>query len=214
MTIEPPTDDSAARRRAILLLGPTGSGKTPLGDLIAERGLWSARCLHFDFGASLRRIVEGSPDPSFSRDDVDFLRRVLQSGALLENEHFPLAKRIFRSFLAARGADDHTVVLLNGLPRHAGQAGDVDRIVRIEAVVCLRCPRDTVLARIRADVGGDRAGRDDDDPRSVAAKLRLFDERTAPLLEHYRRLQARIETIDVTASMTPQQAWQILDRRR
>ena len=47
-----------SRRRAIVLLGPTGSGKTPLGDLIERCGLWGAPCLHFDFGACLRSIVE------------------------------------------------------------------------------------------------------------------------------------------------------------
>jgi len=35
--------DSRTRSRAVLLLGPTGSGKTPLGDLIAAVGEASLR---------------------------------------------------------------------------------------------------------------------------------------------------------------------------
>src|SRR3990172_5397895 len=81
-------------RRALLLLGPTGSGKTPLGELIAKRGLWQRKCAHFDFGAHLRRLVErDQPDDLISRRDIDFLKQILRSGDLLEDEHFPIAER-------------------------------------------------------------------------------------------------------------------------
>ena len=207
---------SAKRRnRAIVLLGPTGSGKTPLGDLIQQRGLWRASCLHFDFGANLRRIVDRNrPDHLISRQDLDFLSRVLDSGALLEDEHFPLAERILRSFLDRHGADEHTLVVLNGLPRHVGQAEAVGSIVDVTAVVHLLCSGETVLARIRTNVGGDRSGRPDDDLESIRNKLNLFSKRTAPLLEHYRASGTRIETVEVTATMTPDRMWQILEHRR
>jgi len=199
-------------RRAVLLVGPTGSGKTPLGDLIAERGLWEARCLHFDFGANLRRIVDRNrPDHLISRADIDFLNEVLHSGALLEREHFPLAERILGAFLAENGADVQTTVLLNGLPRHVGQAEAVNAILHVEAVVSLRCSGETALERIRSDVGGDRTGRRDDDLESVRRKLELFAERTAPLLEHYRTMGAAVTTIDVTATMSADDMWAILD---
>jgi adenylate kinase len=203
-----------AGHRAVLLLGPTGSGKTPLGDLIAKRGLWQARCVHFDFGAALRRIVDRNrPDRLFSREDVDFLRRVLQSGALLEKQHFSIAERMLRSFLAAPEVDAHTVIVLNGLPRHVEQAEFVDAILHVEAVIHLRSTSRTVLARIRANVGGDRAGRQDDAPESVRLKLELYQQRTCALVDHYRALGARIETIEVTAAMTPEEMWERLHRR-
>ena len=47
--------------KAILLLGPTGSGKSPLGDELEANGLNGRRCLHFDFGRRLRRAAEGRP---------------------------------------------------------------------------------------------------------------------------------------------------------
>jgi adenylate kinase len=204
---------AATRRPALLLLGPTGSGKTPLGDLMAERGLGQAQCLHFDFGANLRRIVDRNrPDRLISREDLDFLREVLDSGRLLEDEHFPLAERILRWFLARHGADTRTVIVLNGLPRHVGQAEAVDSILDVRAVVDLRCSAETVLERIRANVGGDRTGREDDDLESILAKLELFAERTAPLLDHYRALGATIETIEVSGRMTPEAMWGRLDR--
>jgi len=68
-----------------------------------------------------------------------------------------------------------------------------------------------VLERIRTDVGGDRTGRRDDDLESVRRKLELFAERTAPLLEHYRTMGAAVTTIDVTATMSADDMWAILD---
>ena len=46
------------RPSAILLLGPTGSGKTPLGELMERRGFGGRRCRHFDLGDRLRRFVQ------------------------------------------------------------------------------------------------------------------------------------------------------------
>jgi adenylate kinase len=197
---------------AILLLGPTGSGKTPLGDLVERRGLRGARCLHFDFGANLRRIVErDQPGGDFSRAEIDFLKRVLQSGALLEDEQFPIAKRVLQSFLTERGADASTVIVLNGLPRHAGQAAALEPILDVRTVIVLNCSPETVAARIRANTGGDRAGRADDDPASVARKLDLFNQRTAPLMEYYRARGAAILSIKVTPEMTAAAMWEAIE---
>lgn len=195
--------NAEGRRPAVLLLGPTGAGKTPLGELMEKRGLWGTRCLHFDFGANLRRIVaRNRPDRWIGREELDFLKGVLQSGALLENEHFSIAERVLHSFLAEREADAQTLIVLNGLPRHVGQADAVDRFLEVRMVVALRCSPDTVLARLRSNIGGDRTGREDDDLPSVWSKLALFDSRTALLLDHYRARGTRIETVEVTAGMT------------
>lgn len=196
--------------KAVLLLGPTGSGKTPLGNLLEARGLRNAACRHFDFGAQLRAIVlRDQPDSLFSRPDIDFLRAVLQQGALLENEHFSIAERILRSFLAQPETAGR-IVVLNGLPRHLGQAHAVDKLLSVETVLSLHCSAEVVLKRIQTNVGGDRTGRPDDDLASIHKKLFLFDQRTAPLLEHYRAQGARILPIEVAADMTPDAMWQLL----
>ena len=47
--------------KAVLLVGPTGCGKSPLGQLLERLGLKGMRCLHFDFGKRLRKINAERP---------------------------------------------------------------------------------------------------------------------------------------------------------
>ena len=196
------------KHRAVVLLGPTGSGKTPLGETIRRRGLWGNECLHFDFGENLRDVVaRNRPDKLIGREEIEFLRGALQSGALLEDEHFPIAERVLRRFMVAEGAGRQTQIVLNGLPRHVGQARAIDAILDVHALIYLECSIETVVRRIRINVGGDRTERPDDDPAAIRNKLAIFHRRTAPLVEHYRRRGATIETLEVTAEMTPEQAW-------
>ena len=86
---------------------------------------------------------------------------------------------------------------------------DIDAIVDVQAVIYLECILEAVLARIRTNVGGDRDGRVDDDPAAVQRKLRIFHERTAPLLGHYRQRGAAVITVQVTSEMMAEQIWKI-----
>lgn len=191
------------RPQAILLLGPTGSGKTPLGEMLASRGFGGARCVHFDFGERLRQIAAGLDTvDDLTEADRMFVAEVLNHGALLEDEHFHIAETILRSFQAENAIAPGDWIILNGLPRHVGQADDVGGIVAIRAVVELTCTPATVLARLSADTGGDRAGRIDDDPARVERKLELYAARTEPLLDHYRRHGAEIITVNVAPDTT------------
>ena len=81
--------------KTLLLVGPTGSGKTPLGDLLQEKGLWDKRCVHFDFGANLRKIAETPAGSSFfTNGKIDIITHSLSTGVLLENENFHIAEKI------------------------------------------------------------------------------------------------------------------------
>ena len=199
------------RPNAMLLVGPTGAGKTPFGDELERRGLWGRCCHHFDFGATLRHIVtRPETAPCLDAAATAFLRTVLEEGALLEDEHFGIAEKLLGSFVADRAAGPDVLFVLNGLPRHVGQAEDVDRLVNVEAVVELACPPDVVRERIRTNAGGDRTGRIDDDLDAVRCKLAIYSERTAPLIEHYRKLGSQIVSIAIAADTTAEAAWQAL----
>jgi len=192
------------RPNAILLVGPTGSGKSPLGDLLEKRGCCGRGCVHFDFGRELRRIVAGDePSDCLAREDVDFLKGVLETGALLEDEHFPIAEKILRGFIERSDLAEDDFVLLNGLPRHVGQAEGVDAIVDVQMVISLECTPEVIYERIGLNAGGDRSGRPDDDAESVRKRLEVFAARTAPLVDHYRCLGVSIVTVEVEVRTTP-----------
>jgi len=181
------------RPDALLLIGPTGAGKSPLGDLFEQKGMSGRRCLHFDFGSRLRAVAEAAlPPEGFDAAEHSFIRDVLGKGLLLENRHFHIAEKIVRHFLREKehAADD--LVLLNGLPRHRDQAEDMGRLVHVSAVAVLECSPEVVCARIRLNSGGDRTGRADDDIGLVRRKLRIFAERTEPLIAYFSSAGAAV----------------------
>ncbi len=187
--------------KSLLLIGPTGAGKTPLGELMEKRGYGGGRCFHFDFGHQLRTFAScGTPPPGFADSEISFIRGVLEEGLLLEDEHFYIAEKILNLFLDRCGFGGSDTLVLNGLPRHVGQAKDVDRVAGVHSLVLLECSPEDVHKRIVADTGGDREGRADDDMALVKTKLEIYGTRTAPLVEHYAKAGGRVFRLKVTAS--------------
>lgn len=196
-----------SKYNAILLIGPTGSGKTPLGEILESQGLHGRRCLHFDFGQNLRQVNTDT----LNGEELEVVARSLETGSLLEDEHFPIARKILLAFLDKRNIGKDDIVIINGLPRHAGQAEGVDAILNVQSVVYLSCSPEIVYKRIHSNAGGDRTDRIDDDIESIKRKLDIFTERTAPLLEHYRQRGAKIETIEIAATTTAKDVWERLN---
>jgi adenylate kinase family enzyme len=196
---------------SILLLGPTGVGKSPLGDAIARNGLFGRNCHHLDFGSELRNAVsDGKRSASYSPEELDFIHGVLERGLLLENEHFVLAEKTIALFLQRKGLSQAHILVLNGIPRHGGQARDIERIAHVHALIVLDCVAEDVFCRIRDNVGGDRTERVDDNVELIGKKLALFRSRTAPLIDHYEKLGRMIYRLGVSGTMTPAEAYQKL----
>ena len=196
---------------ALLLIGPTGAGKTPLGDYLAMHGLRAARCHHFDFGAHLRRIGTNAWLPRLLDDsDIATVKNALASAALLEDHQFHIARHILCSFAEDRRIETGDLIALNGLPRHAGQARDIADLVQVQTLVHLRCTPETVYQRIQTDAGGDRGKRIDDQMELVRKKLESFVERTAPLLAYYSEQGAKIIEVEVGAATQPQDLYDLL----
>ena len=187
---------------SILIVGPTGSGKTPFGDYLEKHGLADRSCFHFDFGFNLRSAAQGIL-PGFTKEEIIFIQNVLNEGMLLENETFYLAKKILMSFLDSRSYTPPGILLLNGLPRHVGQAEAMSGFVSVRAVVSLSCTSETVYERIHLDSGGDRAERDDDQFQLVKQKLEIFTDRTVPLIDYYRNAGAEIIALEVKTRTKP-----------
>ena len=182
---------------AVLLLGPTGVGKSPLGDRLSVSGFLGRKAHHLDFGHALRSAASEAPFSPYSSDELLFIRGVLEQGLLLENEHFPLARKIIANELDRLGFQSRDLLLLNGIPRHVGQARDMASIATIHACVVLDCSADAVYCRLRENTGGDRDVRQDDGVALVRKKLALFHERTRPLIEHYKNQGSKVYRLDV-----------------
>ncbi len=199
-----------AIHEAILLIGPTGSGKTPLGAYAEAAGFDGRRCVHFDFGHQLRLAAAGEPpENGLDAAATVHVREVLATGALLENEAFAIAETILRRFIERHAPAPDEIIVLNGLPRHAGQAQRIARLLRILLVINLHCTPEVVFERIRHNSGGDRTGRRDDTPEDIRRKLAIFKERTTPLLEHYHRQGVPVITRTVTLQDAPASHWPV-----
>ena len=209
------------KKKAILLVGPTGAGKTPLGELLESRGFRGRRCVHFDFGANLRAIAssfEGVEAIARMNDDFSLRERAvildsLGTGALLENENFPIAEKILARFVREKGVGPHDLLILNGLPRHTGQARDLKKTVEMRAVVYMTGSASIIGDRIKLNSGGDRAGRGDDSIEAIEKKLEIFEKRTLPLLEYYTRHRVPVLSISVGAKTRARELLAELERR-
>jgi adenylate kinase len=189
---------------AILIIGPTGAGKSPLGDHIARNGFLARRTHHLDFGSELRFHSSHSPQsPYLSPQELHFIKKVLQDGLLLENQHFPLAEKIIRYYLNRNAFLSTDLLILNGIPRHHAQLQDISRIATIHALISLDCPPHIVHSRIRTNIGGDRTGRSDDNYHLVQKKFQIFLERTEPLKRYFEGARRPIYSVSVSESSTP-----------
>ncbi|MFN4131625.1 MAG: nucleoside monophosphate kinase [Caldimicrobium sp.] len=176
--------------KAILLLGPTGAGKTPLGMEIEKRGFLNKKALHFDFGENLRKVASG--ELSFPKDDRLLVQSILKEGRLLKEEEFYLAERVLFSFLTNKNYTPHCWLVLNGLPRNLFQASKLENFAEIKYVIFLKTSPTILKFRLSFDPAGDRKGRSDDLEKLVEYKLKWFYRETLPLLDYYKEKSSLI----------------------
>ena len=184
-----------------------------MGDELERRGFLGRRCVHFDFGANLRRIAAApEPEPGLTASELQSVRYSLATGALFEARDLPMIVKILRSFAARRRLTSESLLILNGMPRYGRQAESLAGNVDVERVVRLEASAAVIRTRIRIDTGGDRAERIDDSYEAVERRLAVFRERTLPLIDHYRTRGVPISVIPVTAGMTAGEMFETLAR--
>jgi adenylate kinase family enzyme len=195
------------KQRSVLLVGPTGSGKTPVGELLQEQGLGSVRFCHLDFGACLRSAAAGTENEfHLSPQQRAVVRDSLRTGALLEQENFEVFRKVVTAVVRRARLSHRDLLLLNGFPRHVGQAEAAAELVSMRQVIHLGCTAEVVLRRIADDAGGDRAGRDDDSLARIESRLRIYEERTLPLLDYYRGRDVPVAEVRIGADTLPTRA--------
>ena len=190
--------------KAILILGATGSGKTPFGVQLETQHLWGRNWHHFDFGERLRKIAEKDKNEFLSKEELSVIEHSLKTNSLLEDKDFPIAEKILKMFFAEKNIDPILdVVILNGLPRHIGQAKALNKIIDVRTVIYFSAPPDVLFERIKSNVGGDRTERTDDSLEEISRKLEIFKTHTMPLLDYYKSLDKNILEVEVDEDTIP-----------
>ena len=175
----------------VLLLGPPGAGKGTQSARLADRfGLE-----HVTTGDALRANRDMETDYGTPRE-------YMEAGELVPD---PVVNEIVRAALEA--ADGY---VLDGYPRNLEQAEYLDGITDLDVVATLEVPRDELVARLTGrrvcpdcgrnyhleydppaeagvcdDCGAELVQREDDAEDVVRERLRVYEENTAPVVEHY-----------------------------
>jgi adenylate kinase len=160
----------------VIFLGPPGSGKGTQAKLLAGRLGVPA----ISTGDILREAVrQGTPLGRRAK-------AIMEAGELVPDE---VVIGLIRDRTAE--ADARNGFILDGFPRTIEQARALDRLVAgngaaLDGVINLLVPEKTLLERMLGRAT--QEGRSDDRPETVAERLRVYREKTAPLVEHYRGL--------------------------
>ena len=158
----------------VVFFGPPGSGKgTQASRLASTLGI-----PQISTGELLRsHVVRGTELGQIAKP-------VMESGALVPSD---LVTRMLKERIEE--PDAATGALFDGYPRTVTQAESLEGLLKEEgrsltAVLFIDVPDPVIVERLvkRAVV----EGRSDDTPETVAARLRVFREKTEPLAELYR----------------------------
>jgi adenylate kinase len=153
----------------VVLLGAPGSGKGTQAALLSRRLGIPA----ISTGELLREAV------ALKNGLGERVASVLASGQLVADD---LMAEVVRVRLSR--ADVRSGFLLDGYPRNAAQAATLERLLRengraLDAAILLRVPQATLLKRALG------RGRQDDSEAVIGERLRLYAEKTMPLVGYY-----------------------------
>jgi adenylate kinase len=163
-----------------VLLGPPGSGKGTQGTILAARLGVPA----ISTGDMLREAVKAGSDLGLK------VNGIMQAGLLVDDETMAevIRERLARPGHAAGNGNNGEGFLLDGYPRTIPQAEILDRILReagerLDAVLLVDVPEEELVRRAVARKRGE-----DDREEVVRERLRVYREKTAPLIGYYRGL--------------------------
>ena len=164
-----------------IFLGPPGSGKGTQAKLLGQRIAVPA----ISTGDMLREAV---------RLETPLGRRaksIMEAGDLVPDD---VVIGLIRERIAI--PDTRGGFLLDGFPRTIEQAVALDRLLEgngetLDAVINLLVPEGVLVRRMVGRAALE--GRADDRPETVRERLRVYREKTAPLVDHYGARGVRID---------------------
>lgn len=90
---------------------------------------------------------------------------------------------------------DIDVLILDGIPRNAGQAAIMDQLIDVKKVFHLSCPnRESLFARLKKRALKDNR-LDDANEEVIKRRLATYEAESKPVLEHYKD---RVQMVDAT----------------
>jgi adenylate kinase len=193
----------------IVFLGPPGAGKGTQAAVLSEE----LHLAHLSTGDLLRAAIAAKTPLGKEAESH------VTAGRLVPDE---LVLKILAENLHA--AEGHGGFVLDGFPRNLAQAEALEGITPIDVVISFDLPTDVLVRRLSARrvcptchsvynlegkpprVPGkcDRDGtelvqRPDDRPEAIETRLKVYEEQTAPLLQHYRE-QGLLRPVDATGT--------------
>jgi adenylate kinase len=200
----------------LLILGPPGAGKGTQSTRIAER----FDVEHVTTGDALR--ANKDMDISDMDTEYDTPRAYMEAGDLVPDA---VVNAIVDEALSQ--ADGF---VLDGYPRNMDQAEELEGMTDLDVVLSLSVGRDELVDRLTGrrvceecgenyhvefnppeaagvcdECGSELIQRDDDNEESVTNRLDVFEDNTAPVIEHYRETHDGF--VDVDGEQSPDDVW-------
>lgn len=163
----------------ILFFGPPGSGKSVQGKLLVERNGWQ--------WLSTGDLFRNSRDP-------EVLER-LATGELIDDE---LTNKVLDK--AIQNVKSDLPIVLDGYPRNLEQVEWLANYLpghgrKIECVILFEVPREELISRLAG------RGRAEDTPDVINRRLDIYQEKTSPVVDHYRNNGISVIAIDGTGAV-------------
>ena len=170
----------------LVIFGPPGSGKGTQAKLLQQKNGW----VQLSTGDMLRAAIAAGTELGKK------CQAVMAAGELVSDEIvIGIIGERYDQPDCAKGA------IFDGFPRTIPQAEALDtmlkqRDTKIDLVIELKVADDVLIDRVKARIaqsGG--VARADDNPETLANRLKVYHQNTAPLLAYYKE-QGKLVTVD------------------
>lgn len=172
----------------IVLFGPPGSGKGTQAVQLKQR----LGVPHISTGDLLRAAVKAGSPLGLK------VKAVMEAGQLVSDD-------LMLDLLEDRFAqpDAEAGFILDGYPRNLVQANALDALLArigqpLDLALLLEVPHELIVERLAGRAAAE--GRKDDDPATVRARLKVYEEQTAPVAEFYR-IRGQLTGLDGTGGI-------------